>query len=117
MSTQDEKPPQPTAANEFSDPDLWSQIEAESKNFEVTTKYLGNTVELVQDFQDVYKTLAGFVLIPDGGDRASLRNVEGNPGTDGTFSGRPALRLSGFARLPLQRGKAGIPPPGMSRQS
>lgn len=53
--------------NAISDPDMKAQIEAEAKNFEFTTKVLGGTVELVQDFQDLYKSLAGFVLIPDGG--------------------------------------------------
>ena len=42
-------------------------MEAESKNFTFTTKTLGNTVELVEDFQELYKSLAGFVVIPDGG--------------------------------------------------
>jgi hypothetical protein len=51
----------------ISDPDMKAQIEAEARNFEFTTKILGGTVELVQDFQDLYKSLAGFVLIPDGG--------------------------------------------------
>jgi hypothetical protein len=51
----------------IADPDLKGQIEAENRNFEVTTKALGNTTELVQDFQELYKSLAGFVLIPDGG--------------------------------------------------
>jgi hypothetical protein len=53
--------------NAISDPDMQGQIEAESRNFEFTTKVLGSTVELVQDFQELYKGLAGFVLIPDGG--------------------------------------------------
>lgn len=51
----------------IADPDLKGQIEAENHNFEFTTKFLGNTTDLVQDFQDLYKSLAGFVLIPDGG--------------------------------------------------
>ena len=54
-------------ASAISDPDMKAQIEAESKNFEFTTKTLGSTAELVQDFQELYKSLAGFVLIPDGG--------------------------------------------------
>jgi hypothetical protein len=54
-------------ANAISDPDMKAQIEAESKNFTFTRKTLGNTVELVQDFQELYKSLGGFVLIPDGG--------------------------------------------------
>jgi hypothetical protein len=53
--------------NAISDPDLRGQAEAENKNFEFTTRTLGDTAELVQDFQDLYKTLAGSVLIPDGG--------------------------------------------------
>jgi hypothetical protein len=51
----------------MADPDLKGQIEAENRNFEFTTKTLGNTTELVQDFQELYKSLAGFVLIPDNG--------------------------------------------------
>lgn len=65
----------PNPPNEISDPDLWSQIEAESKNFEATTKYLGNTVELVQDFQDAYKSLAAFVVLPDGGEATERAKV------------------------------------------
>ena len=54
-------------ANAIADADLKGQIEAESRNFEATTEALGNSVELVQDFQELYKSLAGFMLIPDGG--------------------------------------------------
>jgi hypothetical protein len=53
--------------NAIFDPDMKEQIEAENRNFKASTKVLGNTAELVQDFQDLYKSLAGFVLIPDGG--------------------------------------------------
>jgi hypothetical protein len=59
----------------ISDPDLRAQSEAESKNFEFTTRTLGDTAELVQDFQDLYKTLAGSVLIPDGGAATDLAKV------------------------------------------
>jgi hypothetical protein len=54
-------------ANAISDPELNGQIEAEDRNFEVTTRALGDTTALVRDFQELYKSLAGFVLIPDGG--------------------------------------------------
>lgn len=54
-------------ASVISDPDMKAQIEAEGKNFEFTTKTLGSTAELVQDFQELYMSLAWFVLIPDGG--------------------------------------------------
>jgi len=61
--------------NAISDPDMLSQIEAESNNFKFATKRLGNTLELVEDFQALYKTLAGFVVIPDGGDATDAAKV------------------------------------------
>jgi hypothetical protein len=38
-------------------------IEAERRNFEATTTTLGTTTELVQDFQDLYQSLADFIRI------------------------------------------------------
>jgi len=62
-------------AKKIHDPDMMSMIEAESDNFKFTTKRLGSTVELVEDFQELYKTLAGFVFIPDGGDATDAAKV------------------------------------------
>jgi hypothetical protein len=53
--------------NVIANPDLKMQIEAENRNFDVTTKMLGNSTDLVQDFQELYKSLAAFVVVPDGG--------------------------------------------------
>ena len=42
-------------------------IDAENKNFEVSRKALGKTYELIEDFQDVYDSLARSIKLPDGG--------------------------------------------------
>jgi hypothetical protein len=48
-------------------PDLKAIIEAEGANFAATTSALGKTLELVQDFGDLYQSLAGFIgLAGDG---------------------------------------------------
>jgi len=50
--------PKTTAAPNFD-----GLIEAEGQNFQATTKILGTTTELVQDFQDLYQGLAAFMRI------------------------------------------------------
>ena len=40
-------------------------ITAEAQNLSATMKALGSTVELTQDFQGLYRTLADLVRIPD----------------------------------------------------
>src|SRR5438132_2144513 len=44
-------------------PNLNRLIEADGHNFEATTKILGTTTELIEDFQDLYQSLADFVRI------------------------------------------------------
>jgi hypothetical protein len=44
-------------------PNFDGLIEAERKNFEATTTTLGTTIELVQDFQGLYQSLADFIRI------------------------------------------------------
>ncbi|MGD0776980.1 MAG: hypothetical protein ABSC05_29530 [Candidatus Solibacter sp.] len=41
--------------------------EAEAHNFAASTTALGNTVELLNDFESVYETLASLVALPEGG--------------------------------------------------
>ena len=61
--------------NTIIDPDLNGLIVAENKNFATTTKALGGTLELVQDFQDLYKSLSEFVILPDGGTATEAAKV------------------------------------------
>jgi hypothetical protein len=49
------------------DANLNGLIEAEGRNFQATTIILGSTAELVQDFQDLYQSLADFVKISGDG--------------------------------------------------
>ncbi len=49
------------------DPNLNGLIEAERRNFQATTTILGSTAELVQDFQDLYQSLADFIKISGDG--------------------------------------------------
>jgi hypothetical protein len=48
-------------------PDLKAIIEAEGANFAATTSALGKTLELVQDFGDLYQSLAGFIRLAGDG--------------------------------------------------
>ena len=47
--------------------DFQSLIDAENANFVATTTILGKTVESVQDFQDLYQSLADFIRISGNG--------------------------------------------------
>ena len=49
------------------DANLTGLIEAEHQNFQTTTAILGTTAELIQDFQDLYQSLADFIRISGDG--------------------------------------------------
>ena len=60
------------------DANLTGLIEAERQNFQTTTAILGTTVELIQDFQDLYQSLADFTRISGDGMSREQATVGGH---------------------------------------
>jgi hypothetical protein len=58
-----------------STPEIEQFIDAENKNFEISRKALGKTYELIEDFQDVYDSLARSSKLPDPGAAPEQRMV------------------------------------------
>jgi len=85
------------------DANLNGLIEAEGRKFQATTIILGSTAELVQDFQDLYQSLADFVKISGDGITREKATVGGRRDPQLHPGKRRWVEEEGIGRCRLRR--------------